>query len=82
MTLLKSSPIVGELSPGMLPPPRPVSTSGSAPETSCTAVLAMLVTTASFMVVVPRSVWSGLSSPLLWVSVTVSSFYRFYRILP
>jgi len=56
-----------------------VSISGSAPETSCTAALTMLVTTASFMVV-PRPVWSGLCS-LLCVSATVSSFYRLSRIL-
>jgi len=45
-----------------------------------TAALTMLVTTASFMVVVPRPVWSGLCS-LLCVSATVSSFYRLSRIL-
>ena len=57
-----------------------MSISGLAPETSCTAALTMLVTTASFMVVVPRPVWSGLCS-LLCVSATVSSFYRLSRIL-
>ena len=59
----------------------PVSISGSAPDTSCTAALTMLVTTAIiYGRVVPRPVWSGLCS-LLCVSATVSSFYRLSRIL-
>jgi hypothetical protein len=79
VTLPKNSPTVGEVSSGKVVPRPPIS--GSAPETSLTIALAMLITTAWFMVVFPRSVWSRLRS-VFWVSVTGSSFSCFSRILP
>jgi hypothetical protein len=50
VNLPKNSPTVGELSPGKVVPHSPIS--GSAPETSFTTAPEMLITTASFIVVV------------------------------
>jgi hypothetical protein len=68
-------PAVGDVSPGSFTPPWDVVT----PSTSSAVIPMMAVTTESYIVVVPSSLWSGLC-PVFCVSVLLTGYALFQGI--